>query len=273
MGRGLSILTLALSAGCATAKLAQERAFVPPDTGVVRSVVIEPFFELADWKTTTRTDYANVSPGLGYGSLRYGPFGTGIVPVTSIVATKPLFARVEVLVELHKRLVLAVQRLRPSWRVTSTGGANLLTGEVVVVRTIIEGNEITVSDRALKSFCFGVGLLVWPLLFCAAQPVEETEHVTGLLERVTTRAELVQARLVKYPTQADYAVNLAGLWALRRPFGLDVTYTEGVVADEGPRQGVLIEGLVDRLTAAVIALVEEPELLPLPSPTPSVPTP
>jgi len=182
-------------------------------------------------------------------------------------------------VELHRKVLLAVQQLRPSWRVTSTGGASLLEGETVVVRTVIEGQETTVSDRTLKSFCFGAGIIIWPLLICAGYPVEETEHVTGLVERFVTSAEIVKARLVKYPTQADFAVNLAGLQPLRRPFGLDVTYTEGVLANEGPRQGVLIEGFVDRLAAAVVAIVEEgggpsapilppPPAMPPPSPSP-----
>ncbi|GMU62441.1 MAG: hypothetical protein AMXMBFR34_42040 [Myxococcaceae bacterium] len=270
MRRGLALIALFLSTGCATAKLAQEKSVVPPDPGVPKNVVLEPFFELADWQTTTRTDYAEVPPGYGYGGYGYGPYGSGTVPVTTVITVKPLFARAQILVELHKRLLFEVQRARPSWRVTSTGGASLLSGEAVVVRTIIEGNEVTVSDRTLKGFCFGAGLLIWPLLFCAAQPVEETEHVTGMVERFTTSAELVKARLVRYPTQPDYAVNLGGITPLRRKFGLDVTYTEGVVANEGPRQGVLIEGLVDRLTAAVIALVEEAEPPPTPPPTPPV---
>lgn len=271
--RRFPLLLLVLAAtGCATAKLAQEKSVVLPDPGFARNVVVEPFFEIADWKTTTRTDYATVSPG--YGGYGYGGYGPTSVPVTTTVTAKPLFARADILVDLHRRVLLAVQQARPSWRVTSTGGAGLLEGEAVVVRTVIEAQETTVSDRTLKSFCFGVGIIIWPLLICAGRPVEETEHVTGLLERFVTRAEVVKARLVKYPTQADYAVNLAGLPPLRRPFGLDVTYTEGVVANEGPRAGVLIEGLIDRLAAAVIAIVEEPavpESAPPPMPPPSPP--
>ncbi|MEW6433274.1 MAG: hypothetical protein AB1730_17360 [Myxococcota bacterium] len=275
MHRGLVLPLLVATAGCATAKLAQEKSFVPADPGVARNVVLEPFFEIADWKVTTRTDYTYVSPGGAYPNAYgvypspYGFGGTGTVPVTTLVTEKPLFARADVLAELQRRLLLAVQERRPSWRVTSTGGVGLLDGEAVVVRTVIEGNEVTVSDRTLRGLCFGVGLIIWPLLFCAAQPVEETEHVTGLLERFTTTAEQVKARLVKYPTQPDYAVNLAGVPALRRPFGLDVTYQEGVVANEGPRRGVLVEGLVDRLAAAVVAIVEDPEVPSSPPPTPA----
>jgi hypothetical protein len=278
MRTSLPLLLLAAASGCATAKLAHERSAYPPDPGLARNVVIEPLFEMADWKTSTRTDYAYVSPGgfgrtPGYSTFgrSTGGFGPGTVPVTRLVVEKPLFARPDVLAELQRRLLVEVQRRRPSWRVTSTGGVQLLTGEAVVVRTIIEGNEVTVSDRTLKGLCFGVGLVLWPLLFCAAQPVEETEHVTGQLERFTTSADGLQARLVKYPTQPDYAVNLAGVPALRRTFGLDVTYLEGVVANEGPRRGVLIDGLIDRLATAIVAIVEErdaPSPLPPPVPTP-----
>jgi hypothetical protein len=280
MRPGLLLSLLAAGTGCATAKLAQEKSVFPPDPGVERNVVLEPLFELADWKLTTRTDYAYVSPGafgsapgpFGYPGYASGRgFGPGTVPVTTLVSEKPFFARNDVLVELHRRLLMEVQNRRPSWRVTSTGGAGLLSGATVVVRTIIEGNEVTVSDRALKGLCFGVGLLIWPLLLCAAQPVEETEYVTGLVERFTTTADVLETRLVKYPTQPDYAVNLAGIAGLRRPFGLEVTYREGVVANEAPRRGVLIEGLVDRLATAIIAIVEEPEA-PLSSPPPN-PTP
>jgi hypothetical protein len=284
MHRSLLLTLLVAGSCCATAKLAQEKSVFPPDPGVERNVVLEPLFELADWKLTTRTDYAYVSPSHfgsapgyagypGYGAYGSG-YGSGTMPVTTLVAEKPLFARNDVLVELQRRLLMEVQKRRPSWRVTSTGGANLLSGEAVIVRTIIEGNEVTVSDRTLKGLCFGVGLFLWPVLFCAAQPVEETEHVTGLVERFITTADVLRTRLVKYPTQPDYAVNVAGIAGLRRQFGLDVTYQEGVLANEGPRRGVLIEGLVDRLATAIIAVVEEPEVPPAappPTPAPSPP--
>lgn len=274
MTRGLLAFVLFTASSCATAKLAMAPSVVPPDPGLPRNVVLEPLFELADWKTTTRTEYATLAPGYGPygpGPYGYGPsgFGSGTVPVTTTVTVKPLFAQAEVLAELHRRLLREVQARRPSWRVTSTGGANLLSGEAVVVRTIIEGHEVTVSNRTLRGFCFGAGLVLWPLLYCAGLPVEETEHVTGLVERFTTGAEDVQARLVKYPTQPDYAVNLAGVPSLRRPFGLDVTYQEGLFANEGPRRGVLVAGLVDRLATAIVAVVEEPGPPDTPPPTPA----
>ena len=109
----------------------------------------------------------------------------------------------------------------------------------------------------LKNLAFGFGLLIWPLQFFNVTPVEETVRVYGLVERFGLDAVGLKARLVKYPSQPDYAVNLAGATPLRRPFGLDVSYEEGLLADERPRSGVLLDGFIDRLSTAVIALVEE----------------
>ena len=134
----------------------------------------------------------------------------------------------------------------------------LLVGPVTVVRTVIDGNELVASDRTLKGLAFGFGLLIPPLQLIHIDPVHETQRVYGLLERFPLQGEALKARLVKYPSQPDFAVNLAGVQQVRREFGLDVEYTEGVLADEGPRALVLIDGFVDRLASATIALVEEP---------------
>jgi|APLak6261679142_1056127.scaffolds.fasta_scaffold00053_19 hypothetical protein len=255
---------LALLPGCATAQLVGEPAFTPEDPGTARNVVIEPLFELAQLQTTTRTEYARLSsapygmsPGFGFG------YGSGFnsmpqtVAVTRQVQEKPFFAKPATLVELQARVLAEVQRRRPSWRVTSTGGAQLLRGDATIVRTIIEGNELIASNRTLKNLAFGFGLLIWPLQFFNLEPVEETTRVYGLVERFTLDSAVLPSRLVKYPSQPDFAVNLAGVPSQRHEFGLDVTYTEGLLADERPRSGVLIDGFVDRLAAAVIALVEE----------------
>lgn len=255
-------LVLLAASGCATATLVGPRAFSPDDRGQARTVVVEPFFELAELQTTTRTEYASLSPGMSpMGGYGYGaPYGSGLpttVAVTRQVQEKPFFAKAETLVQLHVAVLREVQRRRPSWRVTSTSGAPLLTGEVTVLRTIVEANETVASNRTLKNLAFGFGLLIWPLQLFQVTPVEETVRVYGTLERFGTDAATLRQRLVKYPTQPDFAVNLAGLEPRRQPFGLDVTYEEGLLADERPRAGVLIEGFVDRLAAAVIALVEE----------------
>jgi hypothetical protein len=262
MLRLLPLLLLAGS-GCATAKLVGPPAFTPEDRGVARTVVIEPFFELAELQTTTRTEYARLSPGMSpLGGYGYG-YGSGFggmpttVAVTRQVQEKPFFAKADTLVQLHGLVLREVQRRRPGWRVTSTSGAALLEGQVTVLRTIIEGNDTVASNRALKNLAFGFGLLIWPLQLFHVTPVEETVRVYGTLERFAADGVGLRQRLVKYPSQPDFAVNLAGLEPRRQPFGLDVSYEEGLLADERPRPQVLVQGFVDRLAAAVIAIVEE----------------
>ena len=251
------LLVLALLSGCATAKLVGDRAFTPEDPQIERTIVVEPLFELAELQTSTRTEYATL--GSGYGS--YGGFGRGpsSVAITRQVQEKPFFARPTTLTEVQQRVLTEVQRRRPSWRVTSTSGAPVLKGPVTVVRTIIEGNDTIASDRTLKNLAFGFGLIIWPLEFFNINPVEETVRVYGLVERYTLDAAALQSRLVKYPSQPDFAVNLVSVPPLRREFGLDITYQEGLLADERPRPAVLIDGFVDRLASAFIALIEEPQ--------------
>lgn len=256
-----ALLMVALFSGCATAQLVGDRAFTPEDPQVARTVVIEPLFELAELQTTTRTEYATLgngfgNPGIGFGS-GFNSTGPNNVAITRQFQEKPFFAKALTLVELHHRTIAEVQRRRPSWRVTSTSGAQLLKGNVTVVRTIIEGNDTVASDRTLKNLAFGFGLVIWPLQFFNLKPVEETVRVYGLVERFNLDATSLQQRLVKYPSQPDFAVNLTNVTPVRRQFGLDVTYEEGLLADERPRANVMINGFVDRLASATIALVEE----------------
>ncbi len=267
MARWLSFFVLVMASGCATAKLAGKPSETPPDRGIARVVVIEPIFELAELKTTLRTDYATMSNSFapmsgfgGYGGYYSPGFGGGpsTVAVTREIREKPFFAKPDVLVEVHRRVLAEVQKRRPSWRVTSTSGAPVLAGPITVVRTVIDGNELIASDRSLKGMAFGFGLVIPPLQLIHIDPVHETQRVYGLIERFSMQGQDLKGRLVKYPGQPDYAVNLAGIQQLRREFGLDVEYTEGILADEGPRALVLINGFVDRLASAAIALVEEP---------------
>ncbi|MBL8917028.1 MAG: hypothetical protein JNM17_40360 [Archangium sp.] len=258
------VLLASLTTGCATAKLVGERAFCPEDPGVERTIVLEPFFELAELQTTTRTQYAQLaSSPYGLGGMGMGGFGTSSFPsnntvaITQTISEKPFFAKANTLVQIHARVIAEVQRRRPSWRVTSTGGSPLLKGEVTILRTIIQGNELVESNRTLKNLAFGFGLVILPLQLVNITPVEETTRVYGILERFGVDANALSTRLVKYPSQPDFAVNLAGVQSTRREFGLDVMYEEGLLADEKPRAGVLIDGFVDRLSAAMVAIVEE----------------
>jgi hypothetical protein len=255
-----SLGALLLAQGCATAKLIGDPPVTAPDPGRARNVVIEPLFELAQLQTSTRTEYARLSSSPymgGFGSSGFGSMGTTTVAITRQVQEKPFFAKAQTLVEVQNRVLHTVQRLRPTWRVSSTGGAAVFNGDVAIIRTIIEGNELVASDRTLKNLSFGFGLVIWPLQFINLNPVEETVRVFGLLERFTLDSAGLPTRLVKYPSQPDYAVNLAGVPSNRHEFGLDVSYSEGLLASELPRSNVLIDGFVDRLAAAVVAIVEE----------------
>jgi hypothetical protein len=254
---------LLLTCACATVKVVGPPVVATPDPSVHRTVVIEPFFEAADWQSVTKTEYAHVYGG-GYGGM-YGPgmMGTGMGPGQTVaiqrrVEQKPLFAQVPSLEIEHRTVLEAVQQLRPSWRVTSTSSLNSLDGPVTVVRTIVRNHETVESNRAFKNLAFGFGLLIWPLELFNIQPVTETQRVYGALERYTTDGAAAKSRLVRYPTQPDFAFNASGYTPLGHAFGIDVTFEEGLLADETPRQRVLPEGFAQRLAAAIVAIVEEP---------------
>ena len=272
---GLLLCFAAAVTGCAHARLAGAPPEIPPSTSQ-RTVVIEPFFESAQWQTNYKTEYAQVmnpyGGGFGYGGMGMGPNST--VAIQRAVTDKTVFARVGALAEEHRQLLAALAKARPTWRVTSTSGANALAGPVTVVRIIVHDSELVESNRTLKNLAFAFGLLIWPLELINISPVEETQRVWGTLDRYETEGGKLRGRLVRYPTQPDFAVNTNGLTALEHKFGLDVPYTEGLLANEAPRDGVLIEGFVQKLTAAVVAIVEEPPQQPgapatAPAPTPA----
>jgi hypothetical protein len=246
--------------GCTPAHLIGQRA--PRDALSVapaRTVVVEPLFDRAEWKTSTRTEFITVPGNAGFGTgIGMTPAGgPTTVAINRTVTELPLFARPKTLAEIHQRLVPAIAALRPTWTVVSPAAAPTLKGLATVVRTVIDGNELVQSDRPLKNAAFAFGLLLWPLQFIAARPVEETQRVGGLLERVALDPPGLQQRLVKYATQPDYAVNFSGLSQQRQPFALDVEYEEGLFADETPRTSVLIDGFVEKLAFAIVTFVEE----------------
>lgn len=254
------VLLVCLS-GCATARLAGPSSFVPPDPGEPRVVVVEPFFETAEWKSTVKTEVATVmgaNPGfeIGGGGAYGSPFSREVA-VQRTVTDKPLFARVPALAYEHRLVIDEVQRLRPLWRVSSTGGAKELSGSASLVRVIVHESELIESDRALKNLAFAFGLVLWPLQFINLSPVEESVRVYGVVQRYDLPAESLEGRFVRYPSQPDYAVNTRDLTSVERRFGLDVGYTEGLFANEAPREGVLLQGFSQRLAAAIVALIEE----------------
>ncbi len=254
----LAGLLAVLGTGCATAQLAGEPIYCPPDPGRPRVVVLEPFFETAEWTTTVKTELATVmgtNPGFGMGGGA-SPFARDVA-VQRTITDKTLFAKVTALAEEHRAVLAEVQRLRPSWRVTSTGGAPAITGPVSLVRVIINDSELIETDRGLKNLAFGFGLVILPLQLINISPVHETVRVYGGLNRFEVEAQSLPGRYVRYPSQPDYAINTLDLPAIERRFGLDVAYTEGLLANETPREMVLIHGFAFRLAAAIVALVEE----------------
>ena len=252
-----AVLSLLLASGCATAHLAGPVPITAPDPGDPRLVVVEPFFETAQWKTTVKTEIATVMGGNpGIGATTGSPFAQDVA-VQHTVTEKPLFARVAVLAEQHRQVLAEVQRLRPNWRVTSTSGVQVLTGPVSLVRVIVGDAEVVESNRPLKNLAFGFGLVIWPLLLATVSPVEETQRVYGVLDRYSLDVEQLKGRLVRYPSQPDFAVNTTNLPAMEREFGLDLSYEEGLLANEVPREGVLIRGFSLKLASAIVAMLEE----------------
>jgi hypothetical protein len=243
--------------GCAPAFLVGQRPpREPMVAGPPRTVVVEPLFERAEWKTSTTTEFVNtVGSGLGTSMTASGAPTT--VAITRTVTEKPLFARPATLKAIHERLIPAIGVLRPSWKVVGPSAAPNLRGPVTVVRTIIDGNELVQSDRTLKNSAFAFGLVLLPLQILAAMPVEETQRVSGQVDLVRLADQALGPRLVKYATQPDFAVNLSGLPPRTQGFALDVEYQEGLFADEAPRFGVLLDGFVEKLAFAIVTLVEE----------------
>lgn len=250
----LAALSLSLSVGCAAAQLKGPKLVqVPPKRGAT-VVVIEPLFEQAQTVINEKAQTAQVSPiGGGY----YGGYGQQTVTVVQKVAEKPLLARVPVLTDLQAKVMQKVKTARPDWEVASTAVLKgQSSGDVVLVRTIVRDTVTVGSNRSFRNLSFGFGLVIWPLLYFAAQPVEETQRVYGTLYRYETDASAFKGRLIRYPTQPDFAVDTRGIPFREQPYGLDIEYEEGLFANDLARDPVMIEGFSDQLANAIIALVE-----------------
>ncbi len=253
----LGALLLVAATGCATTRMVGEPPFVPADPGFARTVVLEPFFEEAGWQTTTTTEnnpLSTPSSSLGFGSTAL--FNRDLT-VTRVSQDKPLYARVPALATEHRLALEVVRRLRPSWTVLSTSAVVGRTGPVSVVRVVVGDHQKVESNRSLKTMAFTFGLIILPLQLFQLMPVEETDRVVGQVQRFSLDDAAVGPRLLKYPTQPDFAVNLSGLEPLTRQFGLDLPYEEGLFANEAEHDAALIEGFAQKLAAAIIAVVEE----------------
>lgn len=240
---------------CATARVVGPPVVIPPESSQVKSVVLEPFFETAEWKTEvsrTQSDWSNM------GQRGWSAMGRPMVIRETVTTRKPVLAEVDALSEEYRLVLAHLKRLRPTWQIVTTSGVATVEGPVTVVRVVIDTHQTIGTNRPLKNAAFSFGLLIWPLQIYNFWPVTETERIYGILERYATDSATVKTRLIRYATQPDAAFNASGLTPLKREFGLDVTYEEGLLANEGPRKGALIGGFSERLASAVVALVEEP---------------
>src|SRR5687768_12396455 len=90
--------------GCFATKVVGPPVPMIPDRVPAVTVVIEPLFENADWRITTKSETATVYGGPGMGGGFGGGFGgpPQTVVVDRQVAEKPVFARVPVLIQEHQ---------------------------------------------------------------------------------------------------------------------------------------------------------------------------
>lgn len=247
------LLPALLCLACSAAKhMGPPLVNVPPKREPPVTVILEPFFEQAKLVTSQKTQTATVTP-LGGGIYSGAPQN---VTVTQRIEEKPLLARVPILTDLHSRVLFEVKRRRPEWNVQSTGAIAESSGPVTIVRTVVGDTEVIGSNRTMRNLAFGFGLVIWPLMILAAGPVEETQRVHGMLFRYEADADALKVKLIRYPTQPDYAVDTRGLVAHPQRFGLDIIYEEGLFAPETSKDPVLIDGFALQLAGAVIALVE-----------------
>jgi hypothetical protein len=252
--RSLLAVSLALCVACsATKHVGPPLVDVPVKRQPPVTVIIEPFFEQARMVTTDRTQTATIQPPFNGGFYGTSP---QTVMVTQRIEEKPLLARATVLSDLHARVMFEVKRRRPEWNVQSTGVLTQTRGDVTLVRTVVGDAEITGSNRTLRNMAFGFGIVIWPLLFLAAGPIEESQRVYGTLWRYDTAAEALQGKLIRYPTQPDFAVDTRGLKAREQAFGLDIMYEEALFTAEASKDPVLIEGFAQQLAGAIIAIAE-----------------
>jgi hypothetical protein len=264
VSRTASWLFFSAALGCSPAVLTGPpppliaEKLLPPVT-----VIVEPFFDTSGWKTETHLEPVLSPAGttLGYGGYGpYGPYGSGFgntpTEVSISVQVKNPFNRVDVLAQEHAQVLSAISHLRPRWRVDTTSAVQSLSGPVTLVRVVVGESEVLGSDRTYKTTAFAFGLFIPPLLLLQIGGVDETQRVFGLLERFEADAVQLRPRLLRYPTQPDFAVDTRGLFPKAQPFGLELSYNEGVNASQTARETALVQGFILRLATAIVALVE-----------------
>ncbi|HXX32119.1 MAG TPA: hypothetical protein VEJ89_15565 [Myxococcaceae bacterium] len=261
---------LGASVACNSAVLTGEPSpLIPPRLPPPVTVAVEPFFDSSQWKTETQLQEVTVLPppgmsvgmGAGYPGYYGSPYGSyGAYPtdvtVSTTVSVKSVFNRVDVLAAEQAQVIAAVAQMRPAWTVRSTGSLQTLSGPVHLVRVVVGESTVVSSDRTYKTVAFGFGIIIWPLLLLQIGGIDETQVVYGLMDLYTADSSQLRSRLLRYPTQPDFAVDTRGLPTVPQPFGLEVSYNEGVASSSQAHDATLIKGFVQRLSVAIVALVE-----------------
>jgi hypothetical protein len=238
---------------------------IPPRLPPPVTVVIEPFFDTSGWRMETHLEPvlspAGTTLGYGYGGYGgYGPYGSGFgtypSEVSISVQVKNVFNRVDVLAQEHAQVLSAVGHLRPKWRVETTSALQELNGPVTLVRVVVGETQVLGSTRGYKTTAFAFGIFIPPLLLLQIGGVDETQRVFGLLDRYDADALQLRPRLLRYQTQPDFAVDTRGLPPTAQPFGLELSYNEGVNASQTARETALVQGFIQHLATAIVALVE-----------------
>lgn len=221
---------------------------IPPPTLQPPPVVlvVEPFFENAPVEQRSRAETVTAWSG---GAPREAT-------IVRTVAEKPLYARVPALELQHRIVIDEIRKMRPEWRVVSTGELPQLSGPVQIARVVVGHDEMVGSNRTFKSLATAVGVVIWPLLLVNMTPVHEVQRVHGVLTVYDAEATQLRGKLIRYPTQPDFAVDTRGLPAKLQPFALDVEYEEGLFASDEKRAPVLLRGFAERLAVAIVARVE-----------------
>jgi hypothetical protein len=236
---------------------------IPPRLPPPVTVVLEPFFDTSGWKTETHLEPVLSPAGttVGYGGgYGYGAYGSAFGPYPTEVAisveVKNVFNRADILAQEHAQVLSSVSHLRPKWRVESTGALPSLTGPVTLVRVVVGESEVVASDRSYKKTAFIFGIFIPPLLLLQIGGVDESQRVFGLLDKYEADALELRPRLLRYQSQPDFAVDTRGLRATAQPFGLELSYNEGVNSSATAQDTVLVQGFIERLATAIVALVE-----------------
>jgi hypothetical protein len=244
------LLVVLFSTGCATAHLVgPPPAPPPPPRAAEKVLVLEPFFEDAEFEPfTVQQTYT------GYSGAMNQP-----VPMVQTYRGEalPLFDRTRALAFEHLRAIQAARKLRPGWRVESTGALDSLAGPVTLVRVVVGQPRMTESNRTVKDLGLGFGFLILPLLV-EVTPVHEELQVPAQITVFRSSAQVLKPKRLRYETQPDDAIDTRGLEGQVKSIVVTLAYEEGVLADDEPRNRLLLETFSDRLAAEIVRAADVP---------------